>query len=256
VPGFLTSDKRLLPIASRHAAHLPRPPLRVCEPAAITLAPAPMVVTALLPAVLDDDPDERAVTDTLLDRVDLSAELEHLIDGLAELLTHATAAATRRAYESDFSHFSGWATAHGLSPLPASPHTVALYVTAHQDLLRPASLLRRLSAIAVAHRGGGYPSPSGHELVRRAVAGLRRKHGTRPAAKAALVTAQLAVICTRLHAQTITPATQETPGGRAGGCSEPVSESHCFTRAARPRPAADRVRRGATAKRTGGSGRR
>jgi hypothetical protein len=28
------------------------------------VAPAPMVVTALLPAVFDDDPDERAVTDT------------------------------------------------------------------------------------------------------------------------------------------------------------------------------------------------
>lgn len=69
----------------------------------MTVTPAPMVVTALLPAVLDDDSDERAVTDTLLDLVDLAAGLEHLIDGLAELLTHATAAATRRAYESDFS---------------------------------------------------------------------------------------------------------------------------------------------------------
>jgi hypothetical protein len=79
------------------------------------------VVAGLLPAVLADDPDERAVTDTLLDRVDLAAELERLIDGLAELLTHATAARTRRAYESDFAHFTGWATAHGLSALPAAP---------------------------------------------------------------------------------------------------------------------------------------
>ena len=35
-----------------------------------------------------------------------------------------------------------------------------LYVTAHRDLLRSASLLRELPAVAVAHRGGGYPSPA------------------------------------------------------------------------------------------------
>jgi hypothetical protein len=57
---------------------------------------------------------------------------------------------------------------------------VALYVTAHRDLLRSASLLRQLPAVAAAHRGGGYPS-SGHELVRRAIAARRRRRGTRPA---------------------------------------------------------------------------
>ena len=109
---------------------------------------------------------------------------------LAALLEAATARATRRAYESDFRHFAGWAAAHGLAALPAAPHTVALYVTAHQDLLRPSSLVRRLAAVAARHRGAGHDSPAGHELVRRAVAGLRRSRGTRPAAKAGLVTAQ------------------------------------------------------------------
>lgn len=42
----------------------------------------------------------------------------------------------------------------------------------------------RLSAITVRHRGAGLDSPTVHELVRRAVAGLRRKHGARPAALA------------------------------------------------------------------------
>ncbi len=167
----------------------------------MTVALADEVVAGLLPAVLADEPDERVITDTLLDRVDLVNELERLVDGLAELLTHASAARTRRAYESDVAHFSAWVTTHRLAVMPAAPQTVALYLTAHQDQLRPSSLLRRLSAIAVAHRGGGHPSPTGHELVRRAVAALRRKHGTRPAAKAALVTAQLTVICTRLQEQ-------------------------------------------------------
>lgn len=62
--------------------------------------------------------------------------------------------------------------------------TVALYVTTQQGRLRPRSLLRRLSSIAIAHRTAGHPSPTGAELVRRAVAGLRRKHGAAPPAKA------------------------------------------------------------------------
>ena len=154
----------------------------------------------LLPAVLDDDPDEAAVTDALLDAVDLSAELGALVEQLADLLEHATSAGTRRAYASDWADFGDWAGRHRLAPLPAEPRTVALYVAAAQDRLRPATLLRRLSAIAVAHRAAGQPSPTDHELVRRAVAGLRRKHGARPAGKAALVTAPLVAICGRLHA--------------------------------------------------------
>ena len=152
----------------------------------------------LLPALITDDPDEQAVTESLLAGVDLEAELEGLVDGLADLLEHATAAATRRAYESDRAHFAGWANRLGLSALPAEPQTVALYLTAHENTLSPATLVRRLSAIAVAHREAGLPSPASHELVRRAVAGIRKKHGARPAAKTALVTAQLAVICTKL----------------------------------------------------------
>ena len=106
---------------------------------------------------------------------------------------------TRRAYASDWADFTDWTGRHRLTALPAEPRTVALYVAAQQDRLRPATLLRRLSAIAVAHRTAGQPSPTGHELVRRAVAGLRRNHGARPAGKTALVTAPLIAICGRLH---------------------------------------------------------
>ena len=128
----------------------------------------------LLPAVLDDDPDEAAVTDALLDTVDLAGDLQPLVEALADLLEHATSPGTRRAYATDWAEFTDWTGRHRLLALPAEPRTVALYVTAQQDRLRPATLLRRLSAMAVAHRTEGRPSPAGHELVRRAVAGLRR----------------------------------------------------------------------------------
>ena len=72
---------------------------------------------------------------------------------------------------------------------------MALYVTAHRGLLRSASLLRELPAVAA----------------------RRRRHSTRPADKGALVTPQPAVICARLHAQTPTPAPQPTRSSDATG---------------------------------------
>jgi len=163
-------------------------------------AAAPPPWLHLLPALAEDDPDEAAVTNALLDTVDLPVELDELVEQLADLLEHATSAGTRRAYAADWADFTDWAGRHRLVALPAEPRTVALYVTAQQSRLRPATLLRRRSAIAVVHRGAGQPSPTGSELVRRAVAGLRRKHGARPAGKTALVTAPLSAICVRLHA--------------------------------------------------------
>jgi len=145
--------------------------------------PGASPLAAAAAGVLDEDPDEAAVTDALLDTVDLAEDLRPLLDALE----HATSAGTRRAYATDWADFADWAGRHRLATLPAEPRTVALYVTAAQDRLHPATLLRRLSAIAVAHRTAGHPSPTGHELVRRVITGLRRKHGARPAGKTALV---------------------------------------------------------------------
>ncbi len=83
----------------------------------------------LLPALLDKDPDELLVAETLLERVDVVGELAALVDGLAELLAQASAPATRRAYEGDLARFTGWAARYRLAELPAAPQTVALYRT-------------------------------------------------------------------------------------------------------------------------------
>lgn len=173
-------------------------------------------VDALLPALLADESDEQAVSDALLDRLDVSRHLDELIEGLARLLAAATSPQTRLAYEADFAQFTGWADEHGLAALPALPQTVALYISAHQDRWRPTTTVRRLSAIAVRHRVAGYPPPTEHELVRRAVAGLRRTRGTRPAAKAALVTAQMSIICAELLKQTQRPSPRPRRARLAG----------------------------------------
>ena len=47
---------------------------------------------AVLSAVLEEEPGEAAVTDALLAAIDVAAELEQLVEGLADLLQAATAA--------------------------------------------------------------------------------------------------------------------------------------------------------------------
>jgi hypothetical protein len=40
------------------------------------------------------------------------------------LASHATAAATLRAYKADWTHFAAWCAANGFIPVPAAPATV------------------------------------------------------------------------------------------------------------------------------------
>ncbi len=172
----------------------------------------------LLPAVLDEDPGEAAVTGWSTPT--LQANSCALVDGLANLLEHATAISTRRACDTGWAEFSAWAGRRHLEPLLADPRTVALNVATHQDRLRRATaLLRRLSSIAVAHRTAGHPSPAGHELVRRALVGLRVEHGARSAAKTALVTAPLQVISGRLNELERHAATAAALAGQPGAAS-------------------------------------
>jgi integrase len=106
--------------------------------------------------------------------VDLAAAADRAA-GLAE---GARAEATRRAYRSDWTHFEGWCLAQGLMPLPAIPTTVGLYLAAHADALSVATLTRRLSSIATAHRLAGYSLDTKHVAIRDVMRGLRREKGT------------------------------------------------------------------------------
>ncbi|NGM39034.1 tyrosine-type recombinase/integrase [Methylobacterium sp. DB0501] len=87
-------------------------------------------------------------------------------------------AATRRAYSADLAHFTDWCAAVGLASLPAEPYTVAAYITAFADRLATATLGRRMSAIAVAHRAAGYVMDLRHPAVRDTWQGIRRAKGT------------------------------------------------------------------------------
>ncbi len=112
----------------------------------------------------------------------LTAEIQA---DVAELRTIARAAAdasrapsTERAYAADWRDFSTFANRIGRDRLPAEAETVALYVA---DLRRrgrrPATIARKLAAIAVYHRSAGHRSPAEHDVVRAVVRGTRRELG-------------------------------------------------------------------------------
>ena len=58
------------------------------------------------------------------------AHLAGLADRARGYVEAASSANTRKAYASDWKHFSAWCRRSGLSPLPPHPHTVGLYITA------------------------------------------------------------------------------------------------------------------------------
>ncbi len=120
-------------------------------------------------------------------------ELTLLAGRTRDFLAAAKAESTRRAYRSDWSHFDTWCRAHGLASLPATPGTVALYITDLASSHRPGTIRRRLTVIGRAHLAAGYASPAGmrEALVGETLKGIRRTLGTAQAGKRPLLTEQL-----------------------------------------------------------------
>lgn len=110
--------------------------------------------------------------------VSIPVDLVAAADRAAGLAEGARAEATRRAYRSDWAQFEGWCRAQGLVALPAVPGTVGLYLAAHADALSVATLTRRLSSIAVAHRLAGHALDTKAAAIRDVMRGLRREKGT------------------------------------------------------------------------------
>ena len=119
----------------------------------------------------------------------LSIHLAALADEAAALAGNARAAATKRAYKSDWAHFENWCLRAALDALPALPTTVGLYLTAHWESLAVATLERRVSSIAVAHRLAGHYYDTRHPAIRDVLNGLRRLRGARQRQAAPLTVA-------------------------------------------------------------------
>lgn len=113
---------------------------------------------------------------------ELSTALEETARRAREYFEAARAENTVGAYRSDLKDFEVWCRveAGGLSPLPASPETVALYITdlASDRGLKASTIRRRLAAISQLHKEAGHPSPAVHEHVKDVLKGILRRHGS------------------------------------------------------------------------------
>jgi len=113
-----------------------------------------------------------------------------LSEALAAARTYAErslTASTRRGYARDLSAFRTWCQARGVAALPAEPQTLAAYLADLALTDRPATIGRKLAAIAAAHRDAGLESPTEHGMAKRTLAGIRREKGTAPHQKSALL---------------------------------------------------------------------
>jgi integrase len=108
---------------------------------------------------------------------------------------------TRRAYASDWAHFSTWCRAHQAQSLPAASSTVALYLSELAgEGFKVATIGRRLAAIAEAHKASKLPSPRSEADVQAIVRGIRRKLGVAQKQARPLLPAELRGIVQKLPA--------------------------------------------------------
>ncbi|MFF0284449.1 integrase [Rhodococcus aetherivorans] len=132
---------------------------------------------------------------------------------IGEAVTAARSAGTRRAYTAAWRRFTTWCAAEGHPALSAHPATVAAYLVDAADtftsegqrVYAPSTLAKWVAAIAHEHRTAGHHSPTGHELVRATVAGIRRDYATTgdrpPAPRAPLLTADIVTIVAKARAE-------------------------------------------------------
>lgn len=117
---------------------------------------------------------------------------------IADDIRASKAKNTMRAYKAGWLAFIDWCRIHQANPLPAAPPIVVAFVADQANQLKVSTLELRLAAIRQAHDLNGYPSPTKSVEVATVMQGIRRKHGTKPTKKDALMAGDVIAICGRL----------------------------------------------------------
>lgn len=113
--------------------------------------------------------------------------LEHLVEKTQEYIANAKSENTRKAYKADWKDFENWCKAKMLTPLPASPQTIAAYLTERASTLKVASIERRLVSIRQAHIMSGNYFDKNHPLITQTLKGIKNTHGNSQTAKAPIL---------------------------------------------------------------------
>ncbi|MBC9785553.1 tyrosine-type recombinase/integrase [Heliobacterium chlorum] len=99
---------------------------------------------------------------------------------------------TIKSYQADWRHFSTWCRQSSQCALPASSETVEAYLVAMaQNGYKYSTISRRLSAISKAHEIEGKDSPTHSLIVRTALQGIARLHGSAQRGKSPITVTHL-----------------------------------------------------------------
>ncbi len=123
----------------------------------------------------------------------LPAHLDALANRARDYVEAASSANTRRAYASDWKHFSSWCRRQGFSLMPPDPQVIGLYITAlasgtaSGDKKSVATIERRLSALSWNFSQRGQPLDRKDRHIATVMAGIRNKHAAPPRQKEAVL---------------------------------------------------------------------
>lgn len=152
----------------------------------------------LCPASIEGGAEDAARGGTTFTPPATAAALAEAAALAARFASKARAASTTKVYERRWADYAGWCAAHGLTALPSSPESVAMYLAARTSRLKPATLEAHLTAIAAMHRVSGLHLDKQDPRLVEVRKGIRRTLGAAQIGKAPLVTADIQAIVSTL----------------------------------------------------------
>jgi integrase len=141
----------------------------------------------------------------------LPGHLEDLAGRARGYLEAASSANTRRAYASDWKHFSSWCRRQGVEMFPPDPQTVGLYITAcasgkvtgDKKPNSVSTIERRLSSLSWNYAQRGQPLARKDRHIATVMAGIRNKHAAPPRQKEAVLPEDLIAMLETLDRGTL-----------------------------------------------------
>ncbi|MHB1000026.1 MAG: tyrosine-type recombinase/integrase [Armatimonadota bacterium] len=123
---------------------------------------------------------------------------------ITEYLDASISDNTRRAYRTLWRQFDSWCDYQRFEALPASPETVVSYLIYIAKEGRKASTVNSTrAAIRLAHQSAGFPDPTDTPIVKQTLKGIRRKHGTAPVQKSAVLPPDIRAMVDTLDTTTL-----------------------------------------------------
>jgi integrase len=141
----------------------------------------------------------------------LPAHLEKLAGRARDYVEAASSANTRRAYTSDWRHFTSWCRRQGIELLPPDPQVVGLYITAcasgkatgDKKPNAVSTIERRLSSLTWNYAQRGQPLDRKDRHIATVMAGIRNKHASPPRQKEAILPEDLIAMLEKLDRGTL-----------------------------------------------------